>query len=554
MKHSVYFRALLVLLALVFAVTCVTRPITASAVVFETAAVVGVPLVLGVAAILIGLGALPLADPTGFNSLCSTIGNALDGAFKITNAAGEAMLSMLQIGGNLFAGNKLSQEVLDLILASSDITVIPAISSDFNIYNGVVLFSHYLDYVNDTCPDELSLMKYVYFVSHPNRNFASIAYFTPDLINYVENGNSYTSGSYIYTCCYVSGVRSSCYYSSSSTLGVISKPKGPYSLSGQVYLCPYLSFGNLAEDLDDEVYAEWNATKIIEFPNQGTGGDGAEGDGSGDDSELQTYYPLYIAGSVSEMLNITQSQAQAGGQTGLTTDQIYQTGETVQIDPDTLPDELKNPETDPDATSPVEPDETIPVVPDVPSADNQPILDGMTNILDAIESIPSTIVDAILSIPNLILEGIRDIFVPSEDFLTAKVDALRANFGFVDSIIDTGQALGDALLTPAGEPPVIYVELNQAEGSIDWGDRAVILDMSFYEPYKATGDTLMGAFLWAAFAWRMFVRLPSLISGGTGDAPFFSGENIGQWPAPSGSVRNWERLSAPRQSKRRGKK
>ena len=42
------------------------------------------------------------------------------------------------------------------------------------------------------------------------------------------------------------------------------------------------------------------------------------------------------------------------------------------------------------------------------------------------------------------------------------------------------------------------------------------LDMRWYSRYKATGDLILSGFLWALFAWRMYLKLPGTISGISG--------------------------------------
>lgn len=118
-----------------------------------------------------------------------------------------------------------------------------------------------------------------------------------------------------------------------------------------------------------------------------------------------------------------------------------------------------------------------------------------------------------------ILNGIKAVFVPSEDFLTTKVESLRSRFGFVDSVINTGDAIGAALTDFETSPPIIYMELSNAESKYDWGDRAIALDLRWYERYKPTVDQLLSAMLWLWFAWRVFRKLPDIISGVAGDVP-----------------------------------
>ena len=127
----------------------------------------------------------------------------------------------------------------------------------------------------------------------------------------------------------------------------------------------------------------------------------------------------------------------------------------------------------------------------------------------------SSIWDAICSIPDLILEGIRAIFVPSEDFVTTKVEALRSRFNWIEPILGYGDFIKTQLVDP--EPPVLYVHLGDAEGELNYGGTVKFLDLTWYERYKPQGDAIISGFLWALFAWRMYVKLPGIINGVAGD-------------------------------------
>lgn len=120
-------------------------------------------------------------------------------------------------------------------------------------------------------------------------------------------------------------------------------------------------------------------------------------------------------------------------------------------------------------------------------------------------------------IPKQILEGITAIFVPKEDFLTAKWEAIRAEFAFADSIMTSGDMILGVLNGLDPEPPVIYVDLGDAEGSYYLGGQVAFLDLRWYERYKSTGDAIISAFLWLVFVWRMFIKLPGIIGGLPGD-------------------------------------
>ena len=100
-----------------------------------------------------------------------------------------------------------------------------------------------------------------------------------------------------------------------------------------------------------------------------------------------------------------------------------------------------------------------------------------------------------------------------DDYLSQKVNSLRTRFIFADSILGTVDYLSQKLANLGQEPPVVYVDLGAADGSYDFGDKVVFMDLSWYEKYKPTGDAIISTFLWWFFVWRLFVTLPGIING-----------------------------------------
>lgn len=141
------------------------------------------------------------------------------------------------------------------------------------------------------------------------------------------------------------------------------------------------------------------------------------------------------------------------------------------------------------------------------------LLGGITGILD--------------NVVELILAGIKAIFVPSTDYLTAKVEALRARFGFMDSVLATGEAI-IAALNLSGTPPVIYAHFENAEGAFNWGGTVAVLDMTWYSRYKPAGDAFLSGVIWIFFLWRVFIKLPSIISGVSGTVRSFDSIDSGK--------------------------
>lgn len=151
------------------------------------------------------------------------------------------------------------------------------------------------------------------------------------------------------------------------------------------------------------------------------------------------------------------------------------------------------------------------------------ISSAITDIIEWLKSLGATIADILewlLSLPGIlvdaIVEALTAVFVPSDAFIESKVEALRLKFDWIDPLlVYVGNFTGE-LTGPT--PPVIYIHLGDAEGSLSYGGTVAFLDMRWYSRYKATGDAIISGFLWAIFIWRMFMRLPGIINGATGAA------------------------------------
>lgn len=137
------------------------------------------------------------------------------------------------------------------------------------------------------------------------------------------------------------------------------------------------------------------------------------------------------------------------------------------------------------------------------------ISEGWQSIIQAIPT-PESIAEAVGNV-------IKSIFVPDADFISEKWNAIRSRFDFADSISSSGELILDVLNGIDPEPPVIYVDLGDAEGRYYLGGQVAFLDLRWYERYKPTGDAIISAFLWLVFVWRMFIKLPGIIGGLPGD-------------------------------------
>ena len=133
-------------------------------------------------------------------------------------------------------------------------------------------------------------------------------------------------------------------------------------------------------------------------------------------------------------------------------------------------------------------------------------------------NLPSALADLFTSvIVEPLLAGLSYMFVPSADYLSAKVDAIRAEFGFADGIIAGAEMIRDMFSGLDPEPPVIWIDLTATRGSYYIGEKVKFLDMTWYAEYKPTVDKLLSALIWIVFIWQTFKRLPGIISGVPGD-------------------------------------
>lgn len=107
----------------------------------------------------------------------------------------------------------------------------------------------------------------------------------------------------------------------------------------------------------------------------------------------------------------------------------------------------------------------------------------------------------------------QDLFLPSEDYLTDKFLSVLGEFTFARPIVDSVDYITDILDMPDTEPPVIYLHLEDSRGSYDFGGAVPFIDMRWYAEFKPLGDMFISSVLWVLFLWRLFVKLPGIVSG-----------------------------------------
>ncbi|MBQ8237036.1 MAG: hypothetical protein IJZ39_02655 [Oscillospiraceae bacterium] len=250
-------------------------------------------------------------------------------------------------------------------------------------------------------------------------------------------------------------------------------------------------------------YADW-AAGAIAVPGTSTGTDTDTGT---DEEEQILAYPLGMGQTMEETQSMLQTDVWTGTGTYVDTTTDTETGVITGTFADTAVGTFINSLIDALWT----PFRWIGEKLDALGQWLSDILAGVTSIPEALSALWTSV------IVEPVLQGISAIFVPSADFVTVKVDAVLAEFPFVAPIVETGQFIGSAMSGMETSPPIIYVDLGASRGSYELGGKVAFIDLTWYAEYKPTVDMLLSALLWIVFWWKMFKRLPGLISGMPGD-------------------------------------
>lgn len=138
---------------------------------------------------------------------------------------------------------------------------------------------------------------------------------------------------------------------------------------------------------------------------------------------------------------------------------------------------------------------------------------GLRDILDAIVALPGRIAEAIAEV---LANALTKAFAVSDTFIASKVEELTMKYPYLDTFLALGVDLKGFFFSLGTKPPIIYIDLGSATGSYLWGGKQAFIDLSWYAQYKPTMDSILSAFLWLWFAWRLYLSLPGLIAGTNG--------------------------------------
>lgn len=143
------------------------------------------------------------------------------------------------------------------------------------------------------------------------------------------------------------------------------------------------------------------------------------------------------------------------------------------------------------------------------------VKNNFTNTLQKLADVWLEINTLPLRIRNEIQELFEYFFVPDEELMNQRLDAVREKFAFINSISGYGEHLVNCLQSAAGtKAPVITINLRSYEGSYGWGSGGeVTLDFAWYARYKTLVDNLLAGIIWARWLWSVYKRIPEIIHG-----------------------------------------
>lgn len=113
---------------------------------------------------------------------------------------------------------------------------------------------------------------------------------------------------------------------------------------------------------------------------------------------------------------------------------------------------------------------------------------------------------------DLLEELLKSLFVPSEERITALTDSVSSKFSFIDTVKASIDSMVGVVNGVSGSP-----KLNISLGATKYTEATTaVIDFSWYAPFKPYGDLIITGFTYAMFIWRLFIKLPGVISGSSG--------------------------------------
>lgn len=105
------------------------------------------------------------------------------------------------------------------------------------------------------------------------------------------------------------------------------------------------------------------------------------------------------------------------------------------------------------------------------------------------------------------------LFVPDEDYFDNLHTRISNRFSVITDLEEGGEHILNYFKTASGASPPSFTITLSDHGNFKLGNKTVTIDMSWYAPYKSTGDLLIAGAIWARFLWNIYRRLPEILHG-----------------------------------------
>lgn len=134
------------------------------------------------------------------------------------------------------------------------------------------------------------------------------------------------------------------------------------------------------------------------------------------------------------------------------------------------------------------------------------ILDFLFDILNYLNPLSENFFG--LKLVDLIGELFTNLFIPDEDSFKQLTNVFEEKFAFIDSIKIAVESIGNIINNNISTKNYLSYEVDTPvfEGEL-------FISFSWFEKFKPYTDLFLTGFVYLSFVWRLYRRLPSIISG-----------------------------------------
>ena len=138
------------------------------------------------------------------------------------------------------------------------------------------------------------------------------------------------------------------------------------------------------------------------------------------------------------------------------------------------------------------------------------VIDFLGNILSYINPLDENFFG--YKLIELLGDLLQFLFVPSEERITALTDTVSSKFSFVTTISNGINSLKD-VLTNTNSVPSITISLGASKYTNAFN---FTFDLAWFSQFKPYTDIIITGFVYIAYLWRLFIKLPGILVGSAG--------------------------------------